>query len=101
MLSAEHVLELPATCPLGIDVGEAYIRLIKPEVLEDARKAAEEARCACISSLIVLSGLILGMYVLGWRGPDSRREEKTRPRRQRGKNDSLRKQMQEFTIATS
>jgi hypothetical protein len=44
----KNVLELPAECPLGIDVGEAYIRLVKPEVLEDARKASEEARFVCV-----------------------------------------------------
>lgn len=95
------MLELPATCPLGIDVGEAYIRLIKPEVLEDARKAAEEARCVCLSSLFVLSYLVLGIYVSGWQGPDSQREEKNRPRRRGGKNDSVRKRMEEFTFVNS
>lgn len=33
----DNVLTLPADCPLGTDVGEAYIRLVKPEVMHPPR----------------------------------------------------------------
>ena len=40
----DNVLTLPSTCPLGIDVGEAFIRLVKPEMMEEAKSKAAEAR---------------------------------------------------------
>jgi tRNA-binding EMAP/Myf-like protein len=42
--NGDDVLTLPPTCPLGADVGEAYILLVRPEVMDEARKKAEADR---------------------------------------------------------
>ena len=42
--NGDDVLTLPPTCPLGADIGEAYILLVRPEVMDAARKKAEADR---------------------------------------------------------
>mmetsp|Transcript_16381 Transcript_16381/g.39083 ORF Transcript_16381/g.39083 Transcript_16381/m.39083 type:complete len:998 (+) Transcript_16381:1-2994(+) len=40
----KSVLTFPADTPLGMDVGEAFFRIIKPGALEEARQKAAEAK---------------------------------------------------------